>query len=44
MKITLENFNYKGIHFDKYEVNEADLSGVGDLHEKKLRYRDNRND
>jgi len=33
MKIALENFDYRGMHFDKYEVV---LSGVGDLHEKNL--------
>lgn len=36
MKIILENFNYRGMHFDKYVADEVDLSGVGDLHEKNL--------
>lgn len=29
MKIILENFNYRGMHFDKYEV---DLPKLGDVY------------
>jgi len=33
MKIILENFNYKGMHFDKYEL---DLPGLGDVYDESL--------
>ena len=33
MKIILDDFNYKGMHFDKYEV---DLPELGDLYEEFL--------
>lgn len=33
MKIILENFNYKGMHFDKYEL---DLPELGDVYDECL--------
>ena len=33
MKIILEDFDYKGMHFDKYE---EDLPQLGDVYEKCL--------
>lgn len=36
MKIILENFNYKGMHFDKYEVDEVDLPELGDIYDESL--------
>lgn len=33
MKIILENFNYKGMHFDKYKL---DLPELGDVYDECL--------
>lgn len=30
MKITLENFNYKGMHFDQYGLNLPELVDISD--------------
>lgn len=30
MKIRLDNFNYRGMHFDKYELNLPELGDVYD--------------